>query len=146
MVLAKIVEQITVEGDPRNVVHTNLVLIRADSPEEAYPKAVELGAAGEQSYENLDGTRVEFRFRGLRELSVIYDELEHGAELTYSEDVGWDMSPWANGSVEPSGKRATRAVIEPETKLNAVRRAAQYAFPTADVEQMLNEIERGYGS
>jgi hypothetical protein len=42
--------------------------------------------------------------------------------------------------------RATRSVIEPETKLNAVRRAAQYAFPTADIEQMLNEIERGYGS
>jgi hypothetical protein len=53
---------------------------------------VELGASSEQSYENPDGKRVEFRFRGLRELSVIYDELEHGAELTYSEDVGWDES------------------------------------------------------
>jgi hypothetical protein len=42
--------------------------------------------------------------------------------------------------------RAIRSAIEPETKLNAVRRAAQYSFPAADIEQMLNEIERGYGS
>ena len=40
--------------------------------------------------------------------------------------------------------RARRPVIEPETKLKAVRRAAKYSFPTADVEQMLSEIERGY--
>ncbi len=42
--------------------------------------------------------------------------------------------------------RTTRSVIEPETKLNAVRRAAQCSFPTADIEGMLNEIERGYES
>jgi hypothetical protein len=36
--LAEIVQQITVEGDSRNVVHTNLVLVRADSPEDAYQK------------------------------------------------------------------------------------------------------------
>ena len=45
--LADIVQEITVEDDPHNVVHTNLVLIRADSPEEAYQKAMELGLAGE---------------------------------------------------------------------------------------------------
>lgn len=41
--------------------------------------------------------------------------------------------------------RASRPAIEPETKLKAVRRAAEYSFPTADVKQMLTEIERGYG-
>jgi len=40
--------------------------------------------------------------------------------------------------------RASRPVIEPETKLKAVRQAAKYAFPTADIDQMLTEIERGY--
>jgi len=40
--------------------------------------------------------------------------------------------------------RASRPVIEPETKLKAVRQGAQYAFPVADIEQMLAEIERGY--
>jgi len=40
--------------------------------------------------------------------------------------------------------RSTRSVIEPETKLKSIRQAAKYAFPTADVEQMIGEIEQGY--
>ena len=40
--------------------------------------------------------------------------------------------------------RAQRPLIDPETKLKAVRRAAQYSFPTADIKQILSEIERGY--
>jgi hypothetical protein len=40
--------------------------------------------------------------------------------------------------------RANCPVSEPEVKLKAIRRAAQYSFPTADLEQMLSEIERGY--
>jgi hypothetical protein len=42
--------------------------------------------------------------------------------------------------------RASRPVIDSETKLKAIRRGAQYSFPTADIEQMLSEIERGYQS
>jgi hypothetical protein len=40
--------------------------------------------------------------------------------------------------------RASRPATDPETKLKAIRRAAEYSFPTADIEQMLEEIERGY--
>jgi hypothetical protein len=40
--------------------------------------------------------------------------------------------------------RALRPATDPETKLKAVRRAAQYSFPTADIDRMLSEIERGY--
>lgn len=40
--------------------------------------------------------------------------------------------------------RLARPVREPEKKLTSLRRAANYSFPTADMEQMLREIERGY--
>jgi len=40
--------------------------------------------------------------------------------------------------------RASRPATEPETKLSAVRRAVEHSFPTADIDQMLREIERGY--
>ena len=40
--------------------------------------------------------------------------------------------------------RSRQPVHEPQLKLKAVRKAAKYSFPTADVEQMLAEIERGY--
>jgi hypothetical protein len=39
--------------------------------------------------------------------------------------------------------RSGQPVNAPEVKLKAVRKAAQYSFPTADIEQMLEEIERG---
>jgi len=42
--------------------------------------------------------------------------------------------------------RSQRPVQDPQAKLKAVRKAAEYAFPTADIEQMLAEIERGYQS
>lgn len=40
--------------------------------------------------------------------------------------------------------RADKPVHDAETKLKAVRRGARHAFPSADIERMLDEIERGY--
>ena len=90
--LATIVLEITVEDDPRNIVHRNLTLVRADSPEEAYQKAMHLGAVVNQPYDNPAGKRVTTRFRRLYELIVIHDELEHGSELSYREDISADES------------------------------------------------------
>ena len=85
--LAEIVLEIAVTGEAESLVHTNLVLVRADSPDEAYTKALELGHAGEYTEKNSDGTEVSVRFRGLRDLNVIHDKLGHGAELIYREDT-----------------------------------------------------------
>ena len=52
------------EGDPRNVVHVNTLLIEADSPERAYKKARALGREAETVYENSDGKDVRVIFRG----------------------------------------------------------------------------------
>ena len=40
--------------------------------------------------------------------------------------------------------RASRPVNGPEAKLKSIRHAVTYSFPTADIDQMLKEIERGY--
>lgn len=40
--------------------------------------------------------------------------------------------------------RMRKPITDTETKLKAVRKAAGFVFPTADIQQMLNEIERGY--
>jgi hypothetical protein len=40
--------------------------------------------------------------------------------------------------------RMRKPASDSETKLKAVRRAAGFTFPTADIESMLDEIERGY--
>jgi hypothetical protein len=83
--VADIVLELVIKGDPRSVVHVNTVLVEADSPEEAYQRAQTLGREEEQEYANTEGKPVRVMFRGLRELNVIHDKLEHGAELYYRE-------------------------------------------------------------
>jgi hypothetical protein len=85
--VAEIVEEIRVEGDERNVVHRILVLVDASSPEDAYRRAMELGQQSELTWQNPKGRTVVSRFRGLSELDVVHDPLEHGAELCFFEDI-----------------------------------------------------------
>ena len=40
--------------------------------------------------------------------------------------------------------RQQRPSSDRETKLRAVRHGAEYSFPSADIDQMLREIEEGY--
>jgi hypothetical protein len=85
--VAEIVLKITVQDDPRNIVHKNLVLIQSKSAQDAYDSAVTLGNENEVSYLNSSGKEVEIRFQGLGKLSAVNDSLGHGAELLYEEYV-----------------------------------------------------------
>ena len=40
--------------------------------------------------------------------------------------------------------RSRQPVQSPKHKLKAIRKAAEHSFPTAEIDQMLAEIERGY--
>jgi hypothetical protein len=86
--IADLVLEFTIGDEENHVVHINMVLVQANTAEEAYEKALELGKAHEDNYTNADGDPVEVRFIGLRELNVIHDKLEHGAELTYENPQG----------------------------------------------------------
>jgi|HubBroStandDraft_3_1064219.scaffolds.fasta_scaffold83562_2 hypothetical protein len=97
--LAEIVEEFRIESEPDNIVHTNTVLVRADSPEQAYQSALALGREGEMTYTNPDGKAVRVHFRGLRDLNVIHGELEHGTELIYGQRTGMsesDLAGWVS--------------------------------------------------
>ena len=98
--IADLVEEIRVEDDPRTVIHVNTVLVRADSPDEAHERATALGQQHSlPSHENPDGKRVTTRFRGLAQLNVIHEPLEHGAELTFREVVTSTASSAIRGLV-----------------------------------------------
>jgi hypothetical protein len=86
--IAEIVLEIHVEDDPRNVVHLNSILVEANSPDEAYEKALVFGSEQESEYRNSAGHLVRFTFRGLRDLAVIHDGLEDGSELFYDQKIG----------------------------------------------------------
>ena len=85
--LAELVMKITVAEDPRNVVHQNLVLIRANSADEAYEKAVQVGKKEEISYDNPAGKAVHFHFEGVSDLIEIMGELEDGEEMDFHYTV-----------------------------------------------------------
>lgn len=67
----------------------NQILIKADSPDEAYAKAVEHGRADEESGEVWETDNEErkgkWQFEGLTSLLPIYEELEDGAEIIWKE-------------------------------------------------------------
>jgi hypothetical protein len=86
--IADLLEEITISGESKNVLHRNSILIRADSPEEAYEKAGNFGRNSETSYLNSKNQNVSIKFRGIAELDVIRDQLEDGAELMYTERIG----------------------------------------------------------
>ena len=86
--IADLVMEIIVHGARLNVVHRNLHLIHAHSPDEAYEKAQKFGCGGETSYRNPKGQFVEISFRGIAKLDVIYEPLEDGAELAFEELIG----------------------------------------------------------
>lgn len=86
--IAELVMECRVEREPLNVIHVNIVLVRANSPEEAFEKAEQLGRNGEDTYLNPNNQIVTFTYRGLRDLNIIHDELEHGGELMFEEKIG----------------------------------------------------------
>jgi hypothetical protein len=54
------------------------------------------------------------------------------------------VGEWVRRALREAQKQ--RPTRDPEFKLRAVRRAVEHSFPTADIDQMLSEIERGYTS
>jgi hypothetical protein len=73
---------------------------------------------------------------------VVLDDQEYEAIREVAAGDGLTVSEWVRRTLlsarrsRPEGARAR--------KLAAVRAATSHDFPTADVDRMLEEIERGY--
>lgn len=117
--LADLIVEIKIEDEPRNTIHTNTVLIRADSPEDAYNKALELGDEENTEYDNPEGKLVVFKFRGIKDLYAIYDDLEHGSELFYNEDFEVPEDEIVK-MLRPKEKLSVFTPVEKESKPNYV--------------------------
>jgi hypothetical protein len=127
--LADVILEHIIEGDPRNVVHVNTHLVEAGSPEQAHEKALALGRDSEHDYANTDGKRVRVMFRGLRELNVIHDALEDGAELAYSATAGVPEEQ-LRGWITPKERLGVFAPIE-----------AKSGYPNSMPESVMRLLE-----
>jgi hypothetical protein len=130
--VAELVEEITVEDDARNVVHQNLVLIRASSPDEAYEKANRLGKDGETSYANPSGKTVKIQFRGLSHLDEVHEEIEDGAEIMFHSKVG-------------VSERRLQSLVKPREGLRAFLPPQQAEGPDYTSREIIDLLEREYG-
>lgn len=77
-----------------------------------------------------------------KRLQVIFDDEELADLQRVAKRNHMTTSEWVRQVVRKAQRNEGRG--DPKKKLAAVRRAAEHAFPTADVDQMLAEIERGY--
>ncbi len=127
--VADIIEEMRIEADPRNVVHINTVLVRANSPDEAYQRALELGQEAEYCYENTDGRMVSVIFRGLGQLSVVHDELEHGAELLYREKIDFP-------------EEEIRSLVAPKEQLGVFAPRRPPSGPNYMPNSVMKDLER----
>ncbi len=67
-----------------------------------------------------------------------YRELQRAARSRHMSIAEWVRQALARARRgEPTGTT--------EKKLSAIRAAARFAYPTADIDQMLADIEMGYG-
>ncbi len=77
-----------------------------------------------------------------KRLQVLLPEQEMADLQRLAKRERLTLGEWVRRTLREA--RAGRPATEPEAKLKSLRRAVKYSFPTADVEQMLSETERGY--
>ncbi len=77
-------------------------------------------------------------------LQVLLDESELKEIRRAARRRGMTVSEWVRSALR-DGRQAEPGTAA-RTKLDVVRAAAEHAFPVADVERMLEEIESGYRS
>ena len=80
--IAELTEEVTLEGDPQNLVHKKTRVIFADSPQDAYEKALSMITEHEISYINEHHKTIRTRFWGLRELNLSNEDMDRAGMLT----------------------------------------------------------------
>jgi hypothetical protein len=78
----------------------------------------------------------------MRRLQVLLDEEELREVQQLARRHRMTTAEWVRRTLRSA--RDAESGADVRTKLEAVRAAARHAFPTADIDDMLDEIERGY--
>ena len=79
-----------------------------------------------------------------KRLQVLLDEPELREIQRAARAKRMTVAEWVRSALRDA--RRKEPVGEVAEKLAVIRRATRHSFPTADIDQMLAEIEKGYGS
>lgn len=78
-----------------------------------------------------------------KRLQVLLDEAEFRDLREVARRQGVPVSEWVRRTLREARRRESEGDLD--SKLAAVRAAVRHELPTADIDEMLAEIERGYG-
>jgi hypothetical protein len=79
-----------------------------------------------------------------KRLQVLMDDEELAELQEIARQNRMTLSQWVRQILCEARLRQPRR--DATSKRRAVRRAMEHHFPTADIDEMLSQIERGYGS
>lgn len=77
-----------------------------------------------------------------KRLQVLIQPGEYKTFQQMARQAGISLGEWVRRALREALQE--RSQKTPQQKLKNIRKAAQYNLPTADIEQMLAEIESGY--
>ncbi len=76
-------------------------------------------------------------------MQVLVDEAELRRMQAAAKQQSLTLAEWVRGTLREALRQTPTGGVE--RKLECLRAAMRHEFPSADIEQMLEEIERGYG-
>ena len=79
-----------------------------------------------------------------KRLQVILQDSEYREIQRVARSRHMSIAEWVRQALELARRRESVGSID--KKLEAIRTATKYEFPVSDIDQMLAEIELGYGS
>lgn len=77
-----------------------------------------------------------------KRLQVLFDETELAEIQETARRQGMTTAEWVRQATRAARREAPEGDVK--KRLAVVRAAARHRFPTADIDRMLAEIERGY--
>lgn len=77
-----------------------------------------------------------------KRLQVLFDEPEWKEIQRTARSQRMTVAEWVRQALRTARRRESPKDVE--KKLTAIRAAARHLFPTADIEHMNEDIERGY--
>jgi len=77
-----------------------------------------------------------------KRLQVILDDAEMKEIRTIARRRRMTVAEWVRGALRAA--KAEEPATDPRRKLQTLRAATTHSFPTADIDEMLAQIERGY--
>ncbi len=83
-------------------------------------------------------------FNMSKRLQVLLDEQEMAEIQTISRNHHMTVAEWVRQTLRAA--RRAEPLVNIQSKLSAVHTAADYAFPSPEIDQMLEEINSGYTS